>query len=120
MELSAIADRRRLGVALLYAAVLWAACSIPGHSLPDSILWSWDKLWHLAAFAPFVVLWVRAGFRDVPVAAGAFAFGAAIEVWQHVAPIGRFFDPLDLLANAAGIVLGLALVAVTRSIRGAR
>jgi hypothetical protein len=117
MELSSIPDRRRLGAAVLYAVALWAACSIPGHSLPDSILLSWDKLWHLVAFAALLALWVRAGFPVPHVAAGAFAYGAAIEAWQHVAPIGRFFDPLDLLANAAGIAIGVILVAVSRVIR---
>ena len=110
-------DRLRLGAAVLYAVVLWAACSIPGHSLPDSILLSWDKLWHLVAFAALFALWVRAGLPALHVAVGSFAFGAAIEVWQHVAPIGRFFDPLDLLANAAGIAIGVVLVAGAKAIR---
>jgi len=104
--------RARLRVAVVFALVIWAACSIPGESLPESILLSWDKLWHLLAFAMLAVLWVRAGFGFGAVAGGTFAFGAGIEVWQHFAPIGRFLDPLDVLANGAGIAIGLACVAV--------
>ena len=97
----------RLALAVLFSIAIFAACSIPGHSLPMSIIWSWDKLWHLAAFGTFAILWRRAGAGVPATALGGFAFGAAIEVWQQFAPIGRFFDELDLAANAAGLVIGL-------------
>jgi VanZ family protein len=76
-----------------------------------SILWSWDKFWHLLAFAVLAFLWGRAGYGLAAVAIAGFAYGGAIEVWQHFAPIGRYFDPLDLLANAAGLTMGVALLA---------
>jgi hypothetical protein len=98
--------RRHVVLAVAYTVALFAVCSIPGHSIPFSALWSWDKLWHLLGFAMLIVLWRRAGYGGVAVAGGAFAYGVAIEIWQHVAPIGRFFDPLDILANAAGVVVG--------------
>jgi VanZ family protein len=103
--------RRRIVLAVAYAALVWAACSIPGDSLPMSILWSWDKFWHLLAFALLAVLWGRAGYGIAAIAIAGFAYGGAIEVWQQFAPIGRYFDPLDLLANAAGLTAGLVLLA---------
>jgi hypothetical protein len=97
-----------VALAVLFSIALFVACSIPGDSLPMSIIWSWDKLWHLAAFGTFAILWRRAG-AGVPAAGlGGFAFGAAIEVWQQFAPIGRYFDELDIAANAAGLAIGLA------------
>jgi VanZ family protein len=99
--------RARRGLALLYSIAVFAACSIPGDSLPMSILWSWDKVWHLLAFTVFAILWRRAGAGVLAAALGGFAFGAAIEVWQQFAPIGRFFDELDLAANAVGLLMGL-------------
>jgi hypothetical protein len=99
--------------ALAYAAAVFAACSLPGDRLPASGLLSYDKLWHLLAFAVLSALWRWAGRRPRPVFAGGLAFGVLIEAWQHVAPIGRFFDPLDALADAVGLALGLAAVALT-------
>ena len=64
-----------------------------------------DKFLALLGREPFwiVGIWIAEGFgpleRTLAGTAGAFAFGTAIEVWQHVAPIGRFFDPLDLVPN---------------------
>jgi hypothetical protein len=98
----------RMGLALLYSIAVFAACSIPGDSLPMSILWSWDKLWHLLAFSALAFLWRRAGAGVLAAALGGFVFGAAIEVWQQFAPIGRFYDEFDLAANAVGLLLGIA------------
>lgn len=104
------------------AAVLWTlaiaiGCALPGDSLAVSALLAEDKLLHLLAFAGFVVLWLRAGAPAVRVALWALAFGLAIETFQHVAPIGRRFDGLDLLANAVGLVVGLGLWMGWRAVR---
>lgn len=112
--------RPRVVLAVAYTAALWAVCSIPGHSMPFSVLWSWDKLWHLLGFALLVLFWRRAGHGFLAVSAGAFLYGVAIEVWQHYAPIGRFFDPLDVLANAAGVALGAIIFQAAGRIRGGR
>jgi hypothetical protein len=107
MEALPTRGRGRFVLALAYSAALWAVCSIPGDSIPFSVLMSWDKLWHLLGSAILFVLWRRAGYPGFAVAVAAVAYGVAIEIWQHVAPIGRFFDPLDILANAAGVAVGM-------------
>jgi hypothetical protein len=104
-----LTPRQRTALAAAYTAVVFAACSLPGDALPDSPLLSADKLWHLGAFAVFAGLWRHAGRRAGPVLALGLAFGLAIEGWQHVAPLGRFFDPMDVLADAAGLLVGLGL-----------
>lgn len=112
--------RRRTALALVYTAAVFAACSLPGDHLPESALLAYDKLWHLLAFAVLAVLWRWAGRRPLPVLAGGALFGVLIEGWQHLAPLGRFFDPLDALADAVGLALGLAGVALAaRARRGA-
>ncbi len=107
MHPAAGAQRGRLTLAALYSVVVFLACSIPGDSLPMSLLWSRDKLWHLVAFAALAILWRRAGAGALAAGLGGFVFGAGIEVWQQFAPIGRFFDELDIVANAAGLLIGL-------------
>jgi len=106
--------RGRLWLAVLSTVVVFAACSLPGDSLPDSILLSYDKLWHLGCFAVLAVLWQRAGWSALRTLLAGALFGLGIEVWQRVAPIGRFFDLKDLAADVAGVFLGLALVAIVR------
>ncbi len=101
-------------LAILFTVVVFLACSIPGDALADSILLSYDKLWHLGAFAWFTLLWRRAGWGPWRTLAAGVGFGFLIEVWQHVAPINRTFDLYDLLADTVGVLLGLAVVAAFR------
>lgn len=109
--------RGRLRLAVLATVVVFAACSLPGASLPESILLSSDKLWHLGSFLVLAVLWQRAGWSALRTFVAGSLFGVGIEVWQRVAPLGRFFDLKDIAADVAGILLGLALVAAVRHVR---
>ncbi len=68
-----------------------------------------DKVKHAAAFAAFVWLGWRAGYREaLHLGGGLLALGAAIEVAQFFTP-WRSAEWADLLADAAGIALGLWL-----------
>ena len=113
-------ERRRVWAAALWTLGIAVGCALPGRALPESVLLSFDKLLHLVAFLGFAVLWLRVAPRAVGrVLAWGLAFGVLIEVYQHLAPVGRRFDPLDVLADAAGLAVGLAVYAVVRR-RGAR
>jgi VanZ family protein len=81
----------------------------------------WDKLNHLAAFGALAVTaflgfaraWARVG-------ASLLAYGALIELRQAFIP-NRSADWEDLLADAVGIALGLALAAgASRALRRRR
>ncbi|NNF59110.1 MAG: VanZ family protein [Rhodothermaceae bacterium] len=98
-------DRR---LALGWTLAIAIGCSLPGNALPVSVWLSFDKVLHLLAFAGFGWLWLRAyphAARAVLLSGLLFAVGT--EVYQHLMPIGRFFDPIDALADALGLLIGL-------------
>ena len=94
---------------VVWAAVIFALSSIP--SL-NSGLGTWDlvlrKLAHVVEFAVLAVLLVRATTRAVPSAALGVAYAVTDEIHQHFVP-GRTGSPVDLVFDAAGVVLGVAL-----------
>ena len=78
-----------------------------------------DKLNHLLAFTALAAsggLALRSGWRaTLIVAAGMLAYGGFIELAQTQVP-GRLGEWADLLADSAGVVLGLVLVLALRQI----
>lgn len=102
-----------LGLWLLALAVVWAGCLLPPAAAPDLPLPN-DKLQHLLAWfvlsASGVQLWQgrRALCR---LGAGLVLMGAAIELAQATLTASRQADAGDLLADAAGVLLGLLLAA---------
>ena len=97
-------------LALAWSLAVFVACSIPGDDLPSTtfVPFSQDKWIHLIMFFGIGWLWVRATpDRLRAVAVGGLAFAVGIEVWQAALPIGRSGDPLDALADAVGLALGM-------------
>ena len=100
---------RRL-IALLWTAGLFAATLVPGEYVPNVPVLSFDKLIHVAMFAGFALLWLALyPHRRGVVVVGGLAVGLAIEVLQDVLPIHRSGEAADLLADAVGLALALAL-----------
>ena len=79
-----------------------------------------DKLYHIAAFVGYALLWQRAGARPRTIIATGLLFGVFIEVWQHLLPIGRTADPYDALADAIGLALGIWVGAVAKRAQAER
>ena len=79
---------------------------------PSGPAFAWDKANHAAAFAALAFAgWFS--FRETArplfwISFTLLAFGVAIEIGQMYVP-GRSADPLDVFADAVGIVLGLGL-----------
>jgi hypothetical protein len=97
-------------LALGWTLAILVGCSLPGNALPSSILLSFDKVLHLVAFAGFGWLWLRAAPRAaLTILLSGLLFAVGTEVYQHLMPIGRFFDPLDALADALGLIAGLGV-----------
>jgi hypothetical protein len=97
-----------LGAAMVMGIAL--GCLLPDKDVPD--LGGSDKFKHFAAFG-LLAFWfgsivVRRGLPWVGV--GVVAFGGLIEVLQGVMGLGRDAEWLDLVADAVGVALGLALV----------
>lgn len=97
-------------LALVWTLIIVAGCLLPGDSLPESVLLSYDKLLHLLAFAGFGLAWSLAAPRARwPIFAAGLLLALLTEGLQHVLPLGRSLDPLDALADTAGLLLGLGL-----------
>lgn len=101
-----------------WCALLFWLSTRPAHELPTFDLFQFDKLAHLGAWTVLGALlrhalalsldrpartltWLAAGL--------AIGYGATDELHQGLGMAGRIADPLDLLADAAGAVLGATL-----------
>ncbi|MEM7208072.1 MAG: VanZ family protein [Pseudomonadota bacterium] len=99
-----------IGVVII-AAVFYLSLT-PPINVPQE---HYDKLYHAATYAILMVWFVQLfnGARSYLILAVAFiAMGALIEILQGFHPM-RYFDVLDMLANAVGVVV-IWLIANTR------
>jgi VanZ family protein len=94
--------------------VLWAAVIFAFSSVPDlgTGLGTWDlvlrKLAHAAEFAVLGALLLRAVAVERTALALGIAYAATDELHQHFVP-GRLGSPVDVLIDAAGLAIGVAL-----------
>lgn len=94
----------RATLGLLVLAVSWLAFS---PKPPPAATLGWDKLNHASAFAALAFCAARAQLGStLRIVAGLLAYGAFIEVVQTFVP-GRSGEAADLLADAAGLSVGL-------------
>ena len=95
--------------------VAWAALIFALSSIPDlgTGLGGWDlvlrKLAHTAEYAVLGALLLRAVKREVPAVALGIAYAVTDEVHQSFVA-GRQGRPLDVLIDAAGVLLGVYLL----------
>jgi hypothetical protein len=94
---------------VLVAAVI-AASVFPGIAIAALNIPGGDKLAHAASYCLLMVWFagLYAPRHHRVVALWLLALGLALEVVQWSLPY-RFFEPADLLANAAGVTVGLVL-----------
>ncbi|WP_420458951.1 VanZ family protein [Neolewinella sp.] len=98
----------------------------PGQQIPKIFDWSElfspDKFAHFTAYAIFAVLLsFSIGGRSVliPTATAVTAaalFGVLMEVLQGIAGTGRFYDPVDMVANLLGAIFGGVIYALLRAL----
>lgn len=96
---------------LTVSLLIVVALLIPGDDLPDVSIGGYDKLIHIVMF----LLWglaVRydfdARFKFLPFFVAGIVFSAFTEILQ-ISVEGRSFDVYDMLADFAGLLLGLLL-----------
>jgi VanZ family protein len=89
------------------AAVTLLLSVLPGDKLPTQGFN--DKINHMIAYVALTVWFCGLTTRSRwwAVIVWLVAFGVFVEIIQSVTPFGRTGDPLDLVANSAGIALGL-------------
>ena len=98
---------------LLLAAVVYFSLAPLGPKVPMPE--NFDKLEHALAYTCLAVwftgLLARGHYWKIVVALAAL--GLLIEILQHVMAMGRVADPWDMAANGVGIVVGVALAALS-------
>lgn len=98
------------GLWLLAIAVVIGVCLMPGADLPP-VPRNTDKIEHALAFfvlAAIAVQLFNRGRGLLGAAAGLVLLGVGIEFAQFALTVDRSGDPLDALADAIGVLLGLA------------
>ena len=103
-------------VTYLYAGFITYVSLAPGQRVPEIFNWgrlfSPDKVAHFGAYAIFAVLLSFSIGITSPLKRTAMAvvfaalFGAVMEFIQGVSGMGRSFDPVDMVANLIGALLG--------------
>lgn len=111
-------------VAILWTLLILAACSIPGKDIPSINIVSFDKFAHFGVFAGYGWLWMWAlrgtlHRRMKWVLVSGFAYAIFTEIYQGVLPFEREPDPLDALANIAGLVTAVLLYRALQKRRAA-
>lgn len=105
--------RVRLGLYALAVAILFVLCVLPSEDLPDP--GTGDRFEHVAAwFVLTAAGYALAPRRVLAIPIFALVYGVAIEILQGAAWTGRHSDPLDFLADATGVALGVAAFLAVR------
>jgi VanZ family protein len=101
----------RLAFWVCVAAIVALAVWPTSHPLPST---GWDKTNHLLAFCTLAFVGGRAyPVRLAVLSAGLMTLGGVIELLQWCTP-DRHAEWGDLLADAVGIAMGIALLTSTR------
>lgn len=96
---------------VLLVALVVVACLVPSGTLAVAQPVGIDKVEHFFAYA-VLATWFGGLYprtRYPLIAAGLALLGLGIEVMQQLMGLGREADPLDMMANLAGLATGLAL-----------
>ena len=101
--------RRWWVLAALWAALIFALSSIPGHDIPGPDLPGLDKVVHFLEFGLLGLLLALSIRRGVPAFLVAVTWGVLDEFHQHFTPF-RTVSVYDALADAIGAACGAALV----------
>ncbi|WP_083926298.1 VanZ family protein [Neolewinella persica] len=99
-----------------YALLLLLGSVLPGSKLPSipdwTTLFSPDKVAHFGAYGLFALLLSvffserRTRWAILLAVFVAALFGAAMEILQGISGTGRSFDPVDMVANLLGAIVG--------------
>ena len=116
--------------AILWALLIFVSSSIPGWVFPRVNIRNLDKVVHVFYYLVLAVLVARAFRHQTRFQAFwrfslimsfllATAYGVSDELHQLFVP-ERSYDPQDLLADMAGALAGVAVVAVVRKLKRQR
>ncbi|WP_232847734.1 VanZ family protein [Occultella kanbiaonis] len=90
-------------------ALYWPRVDLPGDGVPGT-----DKAVHVLIFATVMATGLLAGIPGRWLALGLAAHAVLSELIQHLVLPERSGDPLDLVADLAGIALGWYVITYVR------
>ncbi|WP_211247866.1 VanZ family protein [Cryptosporangium arvum] len=79
---------------------------LPNDDVPSGFPPGTDKVVHSALFAALALTGHRAGARARWLVAALVVYAVGSEIVQSVPALGRSSDPLDVVADCVGIVIG--------------
>jgi len=95
---------------ILALVVIFVLAMIPMAVVPEVVSFQ-DKLHHSAAFAVLALLGWAGWPRQIgAVAGGLLGYGVLIEVCQATLTANRVGEPMDVIADALGIVVARVIV----------
>ncbi len=104
-----------------WAAIIFAACLIPGRDVPSFTIFQYDKLIHFGIFALLAFLLLLQMQQPTLKKQGLYtflacaAYGYFVEIMQGSGiTAGRAFDHFDALADALGAGLGVMIFFVMK------
>lgn len=116
MFLASLPRPLRLVLYAVATAILLAMCLVPQQDLPTAHFG--DKIEHsIAWFVLTMTGLLLSHHRPRAIAAFAIGVGVAVELLQATLGFGRHGDWRDLVADALGVVVALALYAVIQRLR---
>ncbi len=115
-----LGTKTALGIAALYSLALLAVSliKINTNKVPLSFNGA-DKVFHIAAYFGLTLLWqyvyakrskMRKFKPNLWICAGLIIFGIVVELLQMILTSYRSFEGLDMMANAAGVILAFFLL----------
>ena len=108
--------RLRWIAVVVYAAGIFAASSIPAHSIPKAALFGFDKVIHFFVYAGLGAVVAWAWDRIWLAILVCAVYGALDEFHQHFTP-GRSVEFADFVADALGATAGVLLNLLIRRYR---
>ena len=112
-----------LPIAIVYIIALTVASLISIGGVPELGSQMDDKIYHVIAYA--LLLWVLHNYISTtkskqPIfvsASAAVVYGIILEVYQQLMTVSRVSDPLDVIANAIGVAIGVIAILLARKLK---
>lgn len=112
-----------LPIVVLYALALTTGSLVNTGGMPDLGSSFDDKIYHTLAYSIFVILiynclsFKNQYYRMFTAGALVVVYGIVIEVLQYALTTYRTFDVYDILANAIGASLAIALLLIRKEVK---
>lgn len=117
--------KRAVALATGWTLLILVACLIPGREVPDVHIPMIDKWVHFVIFGGFSFLWLCTfhktnTIKSLMIFLGSVLLGYLVELLQGSGiTAGRSYDVYDIVADAIGGLMGVALFYVLRKMSAA-